>query len=519
MSVAQGSSVVCTKGLCVAGDPRAIDQKPKLWFLPKQNIKTHHSIIAVIYRARLVLSHCHYTADMTKKKSAAQIRRLEERAAKRGESYVPPPPPPVEESDLEQIDATTTTTRTTVDDKAINKRLEVAAHLTKDLKEIDNNEELKAKDRRTAKRKAEAIAAEKSGMKVEDLLKWYETQQTLQPKNEKEDPLVAKKRKAAMKLQKSLKVIEKDADMKAKDRRTAKRRAEAIATEESKMPAEELLKWFESQPQPKLSDKKKNHDPYIAFIGQLSFDTTKAQLLEHMKSQLKTDFPKIKANDLRIRMLTDQKTKKSRGMAFCEVDDPELLYALLKLHQTFLNDRRINVERSAGGNKNSDKRKTKIQQYRKEQDQYFAEVVDSILGEYKKTGELRDDELDDGVIALCKRHAGPVVRAAVAKYIEGSGRDMDNPSAYLTFLITKFAKEGIYEDRGDEQKHTEGPRKRKSSSGKPSSGKSSSERYSSKRLKGSSKFAQAGIDMSQSEGTSDISKIFPSARRGRGYMM
>jgi RNA recognition motif-containing protein len=444
---------------------------------------------------------------MTKTKSAAQIRRLKERATKRGEKYIPPPPPKEEEPELKTEETTTTATET-------------ASRLTSEVKEIEDNAELKSKDRRTAKRKAEAIAASESGMPAEEFLKWYETQKQTQSKvaqNKEEDPLVEKKKQAAIKLQKSVKKMEDNAELKAKDRRSAKRKAEAIATEESGVPAEELLKWFDSQPKRKSgkSDKKqRNHDPYIAFIGQLSFDTTRDQLVEHMLSQLKTDFPKIKSHELRIRMLTDQKTKKSRGMAFCEVDDPELLYALLKLHQTFLNGRRINVERSAGGKKNSDKRKSKIQQYRKEQDTYFAEVVDSILSEYKKTGELRDDELDEGVIALCKRHAGPVVRAAVAKYVEGSGRDMDNPSAYLTFLVTKFAEEGIYEDRGDDQKHNQKP-KRKSSSAQ----KSSSERSSSKRLKTSSKFAQSGVDMSQSEGTSDINKIFPSARRGRGYMM
>ena len=85
--------------------------------------------------------------------------------------------------------------------------------------------------------------------------------------------------------------------------------------------------------------------------------------------------------------------------------------------------------------------------------------MESILGEYKETGELREDELDDGVVALCKRHSGPVVRAAVAKYIEGSGRDMDNPSAYLTYLITKFSREGVYDDDNKNQ-HSQKPKRK-----------------------------------------------------------
>jgi len=35
---------------------------------------------------------------------------------------------------------------------------------------------------------------------------------------------------------------------------------------------------------------------------------------------------------------------------------------------------------------------------------------------------------DEDDILLCKHHAGPVVHAAVAEYIEKGGRDMNNPS-------------------------------------------------------------------------------------------
>ena len=109
----------------------------------------------------------------------------------------------------------------------------------------------------------------------------------------------------------------------------------------------------------------------------------------------------------------------------------------------------------------------------------------------------------------------------MAKYIEGSGRDMDNPSAYLTFLVTKFAKEGVYEEKEDgsnQNKHNQGPRKKRPNNDR-SNNNSGGGGGAAKRLKSSSEFAKAGIDMSNSEGSSKISQIFPSARRGRGYMM
>jgi hypothetical protein len=97
----------------------------------------------------------------------------------------------------------------------------------------------------------------------------------------------------------------------------------------------------------------------------------------------------------------------------------------------------------------------------------------------------------------------------VAKYIEGSGRDMDNPSAYLTFLLTKFAVEGVY-DEDESEKHTKKPTHKRKPPQKETPG-------SSKKFKASSEFRQSGVDMSISEGKpGDITRIFPSAKRGRG---
>eukprot|EP00934_Nitzschia_sp_Nitz4_P004469 Nitzschia sp. Nitz4//scaffold328_size19456//6288//7655//NITZ4_008719-RA/size19456-processed-gene-0.16-mRNA-1//-1//CDS//3329547968//4459//frame0 len=449
-------------------------------------------------------------------KSQAQIRRLQKRAEARGQEYTPPPP-------TEKPDKPVKAAPGKPDEN--EQRCTIAEKLLKELKEIDESSELKSKDRRSAKRKAEAIASEEAEMPVSDLLEWYEEHKiTASKKNSNsvapKDPEAAKKSAAAKKLKQAIQEIEQDEELKAKDRRSAKRKAEAIAQEESGLEAAALLEWFEAQGAKQGDSSQKGskapHDPYIAFVGQLSFDTTKEQLSEHIISQLKDDF-KLKTKDLTIRILTDPKTKTSRGMAFVEVGNPEVLYGLLKLHQTFLNGRRINVERSAGGKKNSETRKAKLAKYREEQETYFAEVVDSILQEYRTTGELREDELDEGVVALCKRHSGPVVRASVAEYIEKGGRDMDNPSAYLSFLLTKFASEGIRDEK-EKQTSTKnsgggGGNKRKGQ------GKFNSNNNNNKRFRDSSEFAKAKVDMSMSEsgnGGSALERVFPSARRGRG---
>lgn len=439
---------------------------------------------------------------MAKKKTAAQLRRLQQRAEARGEEYEPPPEV-VEDKEEE------------AGPSKDESWLKAAINLTEELNRIEELADLPSKGRRSAKRKAEAIASEEAGVPVSELMEWYKKkQQQGKRASSAQDPQTTKREQIAKKLKKELETIESNEDMKAKDRRSAKRKAEAIASEESGLTAQELLDWYEAhlQSQPSKADtKKKSHDPYIAFVGQLSFETTADELYQHIHEQLKNDF-KFQKKDIKIRVLTDPATKKSRGMAFVEVEDPEILYGLLKLHQTFLNGRRINIERSAGGKKNSEARKAKIAQYRKEQEAYFADVVDKIFKEYKDTGELRDDELDEGVITLCKRHAGPVIRAAVAEYIEKGGRDMDNPSAYLTFLVTKFATEGIREDKEDA---TSTKPKRKAGGTSVSTSQANN-----KKFRDSSEFKKAGIDMTMSEKISgegnNLSKIFPSARRGRG---
>jgi RNA recognition motif-containing protein len=472
------------------------------------------------------------------RKSAAQLRRLQKRAAERGETFVPPPPPaPRPESTASQ----TTKADNVVDEtQAKNKKLrEIAERLQKELKEIEENEEMKAKDRRSAKRKAEAIAAEDGGMSSTELLEWYAQNcaascSSSNNKNNNNNGAIhdadkAMKLAAAEKLLMELEAIDKNEELKSKDRRSAKRKAEVIASESTSMTAQDLLEWYKKNKQGKNQSKSSDFqrkDPLIAFFGQLSYDTSKEDLMEHIRSNLGSTY-KISDETVRIRMLTTEKTKRSRGMAFVEVDDPDFLYALLKMHQTYLKGRRINVEKTTGGKKNSETRKKKLEQFKKEQEAHFAQVVEHIFAEYKKTGELRDDELDEGVITLCKRHSGPVVQAAVAEYIEKGGRDVDNPSAYLTFLVTKFAKEGIHgqESTGKAKKQKSDSTKKRS--GGPSSSSYEHDKKRAKTWEETSSFAKSGVDMSISakndggnRGKADLSKIFPSSQRGksRGYM-
>jgi hypothetical protein len=181
-------------------------------------------------------------------KSRAQIRRLEKRAAARGEVYVPPikltEPEGDENNDVGESDDGGGCEGI----QSRNQQLcEIDKRLQKEIKEIDENEELNSKDRRSAKRKAEAVAAEDAGMSRTEFVEWcakksveIEKESTNSKCNKKSLHLTA----AAENLVKQLETIDKDADIKSKDRRSAKRKANAIAAEETGMDPQDLLEWY-----------------------------------------------------------------------------------------------------------------------------------------------------------------------------------------------------------------------------------------------------------------------------------
>jgi len=290
------------------------------------------------------------------KKSAAKIRRNASRAAARGEEYTPPEP--------------TTNSETVADagggesDEVVQAKSSAAKKLEVTLAALPPD--INAKERRSAKRKAEAIAVEESGCSdVTELMKWYARHKANTKKKNKKmasatakssaQPQLSEEEQAmfdtAKKLHTSLSAIENDTNLNSKERRSAKRKAEAIASEEAGgRDTTELLQWYESIAPPPTTTSTTNTEsnsgkkiPYIIFVGQLSYTTTTEMLFQHFQSTLGPTLLPTQES-MKIRLLTDEKTKKSRGMAFLELDSPELMYECLKLHLTFLDGRRINGE-------------------------------------------------------------------------------------------------------------------------------------------------------------------------------
>lgn len=340
---------------------------------------------------------------MTKRKSNAQLKRLQKRAAQRGETY---------DSKTPDDDRTASTIAVVEADhqiKETKQKIEEAAVASKDTN-INSTDDLKPED--------------------------------------------AKKRTIALELKQEIKDIDGNQDMKAKERRSAKRKAEAIAVEKTGVAtAQELLEWLEAvdtRPTKKRSLQNRT-TPNILFIGQLTFDTTKNDIIQCVQKHLKDTENMTVGNDaITVRLLTHSKTGKSKGMAFLEINDPDpmILFSCLKLHHTYLKGRRINVERTSGGGKVS--KQEKVATLRKSQVEYMKETVQAIVSEYDTSS------LDDGVLALCERHNATIVHAAMERFTETDGPNKENPSAYLTALLQKLATEGIF-DRSKKDGKLPGP--------------------------------------------------------------
>ncbi|XP_059149889.1 uncharacterized protein LOC131936826 [Physella acuta] len=103
----------------------------------------------------------------------------------------------------------------------------------------------------------------------------------------------------------------------------------------------------------KSAASKDSKDKYVLFIGNLPYDVTREQLEEHFR---KTGGIKS------IRIPRDKATDKGRGFAYMEFDGRISHGIALRLHQTTLGGRKINVEFTSIGGGKSEARKEKLRQ-------------------------------------------------------------------------------------------------------------------------------------------------------------
>eukprot|EP00299_Pterocystis_sp_00344_P008903 c3566_g1_i1.p1 GENE.c3566_g1_i1~~c3566_g1_i1.p1 ORF type:complete len:372 (+),score=121.27 c3566_g1_i1:29-1144(+) len=178
-------------------------------------------------------------------------------------------------------------------------------------------------------------------------------------------------------------------------------------------------------------------DPNRLFVGQLSFKTTKEAVEEH--------FRKTVGNaEIKVRLLTDKKTKKSRGMAFVEFGDVSVLQTAIGLHHSMLDGRRINVERTCGGGGTSHKRIRNLTSLRNATVKQTKKALLENITEMVKANQLGKDDIDAHALTeLCKLDL-TTARKALKQYATvAAKKDNTDRRAYLIGLVQKLQKEEI----------------------------------------------------------------------------
>jgi RNA recognition motif-containing protein len=201
-------------------------------------------------------------------------------------------------------------------------------------------------------------------------------------------------------------------------------------------------------------------DRLILFVGQIPFQATTQQIEDH--------FALHGAGKVKVRLLTEKNTGKSRGLGFVDVDTPQQLVRALRVHRTRLLGRAINVERTVGGGGHGEKRKEKIAKLRVAQGSKVRNEVIELIDEALKnnsnmglsfsaatttttsssnnsTSTLTKEDFDDLVIqSLCvlPRDAAKQVLDEICKSDIASAR---NRKAWILGCIKRYTiamKEG-----------------------------------------------------------------------------
>ena len=192
------------------------------------------------------------------------------------------------------------------------------------------------------------------------------------------------------------------------------------------------------------NNKKRKHEdtivegkggPYIVFVGQLAYSTTDKMLKDYfVKNGIE--------GDIQVRLNTNKDTKRSKGTAFVQLINAEQMYKCLSLHHTRLDGRIINVERSAGGRKNSSKRVNKITEARKEQEAIVLGAKERIINELTEQGVLKKDELDEEAYNVLARYDAGTIDMIMKAYTAEDRDRLRNRSAFFMMMAKRVVEEG-----------------------------------------------------------------------------
>ena len=172
----------------------------------------------------------------------------------------------------------------------------------------------------------------------------------------------------------------KDDVLNSKTKRMLKRKLTAMGESAPVEEASAPKRLKKADPTPTMTPEELKKTPYIVFIGQLTYDTTADDVTNFLRSS-GIEGP------IQVRMLTDKTTKQSKGQCFVTLEGSREMNKCIALHQSLLNNRRINIERSVGG-KNKDARTVKLREARLQLQIKHSEQIDGIIEKYARTSNL-----------------------------------------------------------------------------------------------------------------------------------
>ena len=245
-----------------------------------------------------------------------------------------------------------------------------------------------------------------------------------------------------MKKSKKTKVREEEqGDEKPKKKRKKESRDDETKSKKSKLEEdsnyvddEDMERKLEKMQGPIDDEDDKRYSTNILFVGQLPFHAT----IDHIKEH----FSKHGVADAKVRLLTDKKTKKPRGIAFVEVDNSRQLVNALRVHHTRLLGRMINVERTCGGGGNNDKRKEKLSNLRKMQGKKVLKEVSLRIEEVLSLNpgtEVSVHDFDERVVEALGSFPRDIMENIVTEFVNSVNlQNITNKSAWIMGMVKRY---------------------------------------------------------------------------------
>ncbi|KAG2785360.1 hypothetical protein JG687_00015769 [Phytophthora cactorum] len=211
-------------------------------------------------------------------------------------------------------------------------------------------------------------------------------------------------------------------------KRQAKRKTDGV---EDKKPPQKKQKKTEAPDDDGKPDNSRKSIHLTLFVGQLPYRATENMIRSHF----------AEAGDIKLRMLTDKKTKKFKGTAFIEVKDSKALGAALSRHHTLMQGRRINVELTAsGGGNKSENRRNKIDLLRKKQSNVQVEKTKALIQKHIDGREykLKQEDVDDRMIDFLSWFDYETAKKALDEYNRCVSDKVNNRKAFFMGILKRF---------------------------------------------------------------------------------